>query len=171
MVTKTKPAASGNTPQGKSLEALFSEALKLVDQAQHDQAVAALESVRTQALSHGMVALARSAGNYLAALQSKSVHKKEAAVQPELAAQVCLNRGEADEALALLDKALKADGQDARLHYLKATALAQKGEAEAAAEALRKAVALNPDFCHQFRLERDFDRVRSASAFSSLGQD
>jgi Flp pilus assembly protein TadD len=88
-----------------------------------------------------------------------------------LAAQIPLNRGEADEALAVIEKGLKADGKDARLHYLKAIAYAQKEDADAAAAALKQALGLNPDLMHQYRLERDFDRVRPSAAFASLGMD
>ena len=124
---------------------------------------------RLRPASKALISLARTAGNYLKALQARTQPADDAAVQPELAAQMLLNHGAADEALALLDKALKSHGQDARLFYLKATAHAQKDEAEPAAEAIRQAVALNQDFLHQFRLERDFDRIRSSASFTTLG--
>lgn len=169
MATKTKTAGSTNSTPEVNLEGMFSDALDLVKQKHYDKAIAALEALQIEAGKHGMVAMARSARTYLAGLRPSD--QKAAAPQdrPELAAQVLLNRGAADEALELLDKALKTHDQDARLHYLKATAHAQKNEPEAAAEAMRQAVALNQDFLHQFRLERDFDGVRSAGAFAALG--
>lgn len=169
MATKTKTTGSAQSAPEKSLEALFSEALELMNQKQYDKAIAALEEVHVGAKNHGQVGMARSARNYIAGLQSRNEKKEEVSAGPELAAQILLNRGAADEALELLDKAVKVNGQDARLFYLKATAHAQKGEPDAAAEALKQAVALNQDFLHQFRLERDFDRVRSSASFVSLG--
>jgi predicted Zn-dependent protease len=169
MPTKTKTAGSAHPTPEKSLEGLFSEALELVHHQQHDKAIAALEALLVEAGSHGQVGMAHSVRTYLSALKSRSEKKADTPTTPELAAQLALNRGAADEALDLLGKALATHSQDARLFYLKATAHAQKDEADAAAEALKQAVTLNQDFLHQFRLERDFDRVRSASAFISLG--
>jgi tetratricopeptide (TPR) repeat protein len=169
MATKTKTAGSTTSAPEKTLEGLFSEALDLVDQKAYDKALVALEVLRLEAGKQGQISMARSARNYIAALQLRTQAKDETPVKPELAAQLLLNHGAADEALALLDKAIKTHGQDARLFYLKATAHAQKDEAEAAAEAMRQSVALNQDVVHQFRLERDFDRVRSSAPFLALG--
>lgn len=169
MATKTKTPGSTNSAPDKTLEGKFSEALDLVEQKHYDKAIAALEALQLEAGKHGMIAMARSARNYIMALQSRTQKEAELLTNPELAAQFFLNRGAADEALALLDRALKTHDQDARLFYLKATAHAQKDEAEAASEAIRQAVSLNQDFLHQFRLERDFDRVRSSAPFVALG--
>ncbi len=167
MATNTKHSGSTHA----ELEKLFSGALELVNQKQHDKAVAALERVASEAVQAGHVALARVAKNYLTALQVHSQPKADIKASPELEAQVLLNRGDWDQALALLEKALGGKAQDARLLYLKATALALKEDAPGSAEALKQAVALNPDLVHQFRLEKDFDRVRSAAPFVSAGLD
>ena len=169
MPTKTKTAGSTHPVSEKSLEVMFSEALELVYQQRYDTAIPALEHVQAEAANQGRVGMARSAKNYVLALNARLEKKEETPAKPELAAQLALNRGAVDEALDLLGKVLTASTQDARLFYLKATAHAQKDEADASAEALKQAVALNQDFLHQFRLERDFDRIRSASAFVSLG--
>ena len=169
MATKTKTAGSTNPTPDINLEGMFSEALDLVDQKHYDKAIAALEVLLAEASKQGRVGMARSARIYLASLKTRTQSAAELPCQPELDAQLLLNCGSADEALTLLDNAITTQSQDARLFYLKATAHAQKEEPEAAAEAIRQAVALNQDFLHQFRLERDFDRIRSSSAFSALG--
>ena len=173
MATNTKTAGSANPPSEMNLEEAFSEALDLVNQNKREQALAVFEALKAQAEARGRVAMARSARTYLAALQAGPQAKAVPAGKPEpqLEAQVYLNRGEAEHALKILDPAIKAQGQDARLHYLKATAHAQRDETEAAAESLRQAVALDPEFMHQYRLERDFDRVRATSTFAALGMD
>jgi len=150
---------------------MFSEALTLVNQDQHDKAIAALEGVVAEAKAHGHVGLARSAANHLMVLRSRSEKKHTSSAGPVLEAQVALNRGASDEALAVIEKGLKADGNDARLYYLKAIAHAQKEDAEVAAAAIKQALSLNQDFVHQYRLEKDFDRVRSTAAFVSLDMD
>lgn len=169
MKTNTKIDGSTNPASEVNLDARFSGALDLVYQDRHDEAATALEALEAEAGKLGMVAMARSARTYLAAMRSCEKKKEEPALKPELDAQLCLNRGASDEALELLNEALKTQNQDARLFYLKATAHAQKDEAEPAAEAIRRAVSLNQDFLHQFRLERDFDRVRSSASFTALG--
>jgi tetratricopeptide (TPR) repeat protein len=169
MSTKTKISGSANQTPENLLEGQFSEAIELVNQGHHEKAIPALEAVRAGARELGMVALVRAAGNYLTAIQSHFHKPEETPGNPDLVAQLMLNRGAVDEAMELLVEALKNGSQDARLFYLKATAHALKNEAEAAAEEMQKAVSLNQDFLHQFRLERDFDRVRSAAPFVSLG--
>jgi predicted Zn-dependent protease len=171
MPTKTKTAGSEPSSTATSLEAMFSEALALVDKKDFKKATEALEALQAEASRQGQVGMARSARNYLLAIKAQSEKKPEEPSRPELAAQLALNRGKADEALAVLEPALKAKPDDAKLLYLKASAYAQKDEAEAAAESLKKAVSLNQDFRHQFRMERDFDHVRSSAVFISLGLD
>ena len=168
MATKTKTAGSTHSTPETNLEGMFSEALDLVNQKHYDKAIVALEAVQVEAGKHGMIAMARSARNYVTALQARAPKAPETHTDPVLAAHLLLNQGAADAALELLDKALQTQSQDARLLYLKATAHAQKDEAEPAAEAVRQAVALNQDFLHQFRLERDFDRIRSSASFVAL---
>lgn len=169
MATKTKTTGTTISAPAKTLEGMFSDALALVEQKHDDKALVALEAVQAEAGRQERLDLVRSAGCYVKALQAR--HRKEdgTPVNPELAAQLSLNRGAADEALELLDRVLKTQSQDGRLFYLKATAHAQKNETEAAAEALHQAVALNQDFLHQFRLEQDFDRIRSTAPFLTLG--
>jgi predicted Zn-dependent protease len=171
MVTKPKTAGSAHSTTEKSLEAMFSEAIDLADRKDYDKALVALTALAAEAAVQGQLGMARSAKNYILALQARTEKPDNFIAKPELAAQVLLNRGAAAEALALLDEALKADGQDARLFYLKATAHAQLEDAEVSAQALKQAVRLNQDFLHQFRLERDFDRVRSLAPFVSNGLD
>lgn len=171
MPTKPKTAGSTSVATERPLETMFSEALALVSQDHHDKAIAALEAVVAEAKAHGQVGMARSASNHLIALRARSEKKPAETGSPLLEAQISLNRGEADQALAVIEKALKSDGNDARLHYLKAVAFAQKEDAESAAAALKQALGLNQELMHQFLLEKDFDRIRYSAAFNSLGTD
>ncbi len=76
-----------------------------------------------------------------------------------------LNEGESEAALEKAEKATKAHADQAAMHYLKATAMAQMGRYEESAEALRKAISINPDYGWTFRLEPDFSRARASSHF------
>jgi len=62
------------------------------------------------------------------------------------AARDCADQGKLAEALAWCEKAVAADKLDPALHYLLATILQEQGEAEAAADALRRALYLDPEF-------------------------
>ena len=171
MTIETKTDGSAVPASGANLEERFAAALDLLYRNRRDEAVTALEAMEIEAGKSGQVAMARAARTYLTALRSHGEPKEVPVVQPEMAAQLCLNRGETDGALALLDKALATQDKDARLFYLKAIAHAQKDEAEAAAAAIRRAASLNPDILHQVHLEPDFDRIRSTSFFAALGMD
>lgn len=62
------------------------------------------------------------------------------------AARDCANQGKLAEALVWCEKAIVAEQLDPARHYLLATILQERGEAEAAAEALKHALYLDPDF-------------------------
>jgi tetratricopeptide (TPR) repeat protein len=79
-----------------------------------------------------------------------------------------LNEGESEMALERAEKATKTHGDLAAMHYLKATAMAQMGRYDESAEALRKAMSLNPDYGWTFRLEPDFARARTSSHFATF---
>ena len=79
-----------------------------------------------------------------------------------------LNRRKPEQALEVAEKALKGEGKNGHLHFLKATALAQLGRAEDAAAALKAALGLEPELIHQVRLEPDFDVVRRHPAVAAL---
>ena len=62
------------------------------------------------------------------------------------AARACANQGRLDEALEWCEKAIAADKLNPTLHYLHATIRQELGQNEAAAQALRRALYLDPDF-------------------------
>jgi len=107
----------------------------------------------------------------LASLETRLAKPETGKDVPNLIATVHLNRHEGEEALEVLDKALKADASNPRLNFLKATALAQLGKADLSAEALQKAIAGDPGMQVLFRLERDFDALRYGSAFAAFERD
>ena len=61
-------------------------------------------------------------------------------------ARDCANQGRLAEALEWCEKAIAAEKLDPARHYLLATVRQERGEAEAAAEALKRALYLDPDF-------------------------
>lgn len=62
------------------------------------------------------------------------------------AARDCANRGRLAEALEWCEKAIAADKLDPARHYLLATIRQERGEAEAAAASLKRALYLDPEF-------------------------
>jgi chemotaxis protein methyltransferase CheR len=63
-----------------------------------------------------------------------------------LSAQACANQGKLAEAIGWCEKAMAADKLDPATHYLLAAILQEQGENDRAAQALRRALYLDPDF-------------------------
>jgi len=169
MATKSKITETTTSAPAKGPEAKLSEALETLYAGQDAKALELLNGVCQEALEAGNLALARRARTALMSLARKGHHASKVVPAPsEMTIQVHLNRGEAQEALSVAEKAIKTDQGHSCLHYLKAVALAQLGQAEPSAEALRQALALEPGLHHQFFLEKDFDSVRATSVFAEF---
>ena len=165
MATKTKTIEVSVAP----VEKTFTEALELFNAGNIEASATALALVVTEATALERLNLVHSAKAYLMAIQARrDAQQAEAPQTPELAAQLLLNEQEPAQALAVIEKALAADPDRAVLHYLNAVACAQLDEVQASADALAKAVALDPDVLFQFRLESDFDGLRQQAPFAVL---
>jgi len=83
------------------------------------------------------------------------------------AATLALNAG--DEATALLNaqRALTADARHDHAHYMLAVVNTRRGDAAAALEHLRRAVALNPENRSIARQDPELDSLRDAPAFKA----
>lgn len=171
MATKAKSTAAPRTPapshaQPSPHAATLAKGIKLVDTGKHDEAVKVLEPLVAEAQASGDWAIKRRAQIYLALAQSKSAPAKAAADDPIAEAQAHLNRRESEAALKLLDKLIKAHPSTATLHYLRALALAQAENAEGAAEAMKKALELDPDLVYLWHMEPDFAAMRKSPLFA-----
>lgn len=157
-----KPAAVLPDGLGEQL----TKAIALVEGKKHTEAAAALEALGKAATQHGLLGLERTVRTYQSLLPAKA-EKAKGSDHAEMEIQVLLNRRDAG-ALAAADKALKATPGNAQLHYLKAAALAQKGEAEASADCLKKALELNGDLLFIYQLEPDFEPMRRHASFAAF---
>lgn len=151
--------------QPSPLVGAFAKAIKLVDSGKHAEAVKALDTLIEEALAAGEWAVKRRAQVYRALSESKLHPAKAATPDVVTEIQACLNRHETDEALKLLEKAIKAHPTLASLHYLRSVAFAQTENAEASAENLKKAVELDGDLVFQWHMEPDFNSVRKSPLF------
>jgi tetratricopeptide (TPR) repeat protein len=169
MATKTitsETSASGSVP---SVEQTFSAGLEHLNGGRLIEASTAFKYVLAQAVEQDRLGLGRTARGYLAAIDARLREQDKAAEQtPEMTAQLLLNQKQAEAALPGLDQALLAQPERATLHYLKAVAHAQLEQGQESADALAKAVELEPDYLFQFRLEPDFDALRHSGAFAAL---
>lgn len=75
------------------------------------------------------------------------------------------NSGRYDEALALLDAALRVRPEDASAFYARASVRGLQGRVDEAAGDLKRAVALDPRYRFQAAPDPDFERVRDEAAF------
>lgn len=167
MATKSK-TSGGKSTLPKDLESAMQKALTALEAGHSAAAATAFEELAAKASDAGQVAVERVARGYAGAARAKSA--KAVAVKEDPLTQLSrlLNEGESEEALQEAEKATKANDKSAALQYLKASAMAQMGRYEESAEALRKAMALNPDFAWTFRLEPDFARARASSWFAAF---
>jgi tetratricopeptide (TPR) repeat protein len=78
------------------------------------------------------------------------------------------NEGRADEAIALLDRALEQEIGSARVLYARASAWALKGNTEAAVADLRQAIAVEPTVRFQAANDSDFSQIREEPAFIDI---
>jgi len=171
MATKSKITETATSAPEKGLEAKLSEALETLFAGPAAKAQELLQAVCQEALLVDNLAVARRARISLMSLARKGDHPSKVQEAPsDMAIQVYLNRGEPQEALALAEKAILKVPEHSELHYLKAVALAQLGQTEASAEALRQALTLDSGLHHQFLLEKDFDGVRGTALFEEFEQ-
>lgn len=171
MATKGKSApAPKSTPPPQAppspLASALAKAIKLAESGKHADAVKTLEALAKEAQAAGDWAMKRRAQVYLALSEAKLHPPKTAAADPIGDILSHLNRKECEEALKLIDKALKGHPAKGQLHYLRAVAFAQAGNAEASAENLKKATELDPDLVFQWHMEPDFNSVRKSPLFA-----
>ena len=162
--TATPKPAPAQAPPSPHADAL-AKAMKLVDTGKPAEAIKVLEPLVQAAQATGDWAVKRRAQVYLALAQTQSHPPKAAASDPVVEAQAHLNRREGEAAIKLLDKLIKERPGVGTLHYLRAVALAQAENAEGAAEALKKALELDPDFIHLWHMEPDFAAMRKSPLF------
>jgi tetratricopeptide (TPR) repeat protein len=170
MATKTKTSETPDSAPAHSVEQVFSEALGHLDAGDLSAAVRAFTLVEEGAVAQDRLSLCRAARSYLAAIRARQEQGEASRPAPELAVQLHLNRRDLDEALAKAGEALAAQPDRASLHYLKALAYALQGSAQESAEALARAIELEPGLLFQFRLEPDFDGVRHSGPFAALNR-
>ena len=171
MPTKTKNSETPAQVPASPVAKAFSEGLEFLNAGKLAEAAKAFESVQAQAALQEQLNLGRSARAYLVAIQTRLDAKKTP--QPataEMSAQILLNQQDPTAALEVIEKALAAEPERAILYYLQAVANAQMEQVQASAEALTRAIGIDPDFLYQFRLESDFDGLRQQAPFAALLQ-
>lgn len=165
---KSAPSAKSAAPVlPDGLGDQLAKAIMLMESHKHTEAATAFEALAKAATDRGLYGLERTVRTYQKLLPTKE-SKAKAEAAPELDIQVMLNRRDPAAALTAADKAIKAHPDRAQLHYLRAAALAQKGEAEASAESLKQALQLNADLLYTYQLEADFEPMRRQAAFAAF---
>lgn len=172
MATKAKTEPAPKSPQFPApgapspLAAAFGKAVKLVDSGKYEEAEKALETLVRDAQQTGEWPIKRRAEVYLGLARAKAHPAKAMAADAATEIQACLNRRDPEQALKLCEKALKGHPAQGAIHYLRAVAHAQSDNVEAAAESLKKAVELEPNFVFQWHMEPDFNAIRKSPLFA-----
>lgn len=168
MAKAKQPSATATPLLPKAIDSQLTKALGLVGSKHYTEALEIFKALAGPAKETGNIALQRTLRNYLVVCEQKTTKAAKAAAGPEGEAQWLLNKKDSAGALSLLEKSIKAAPTSGILHFLKATAHAQLGDAEAAAEALNRSMLLNGDLLHLYRLETDFDAVRNMAPFAAI---
>jgi len=168
MAKAKTPTATATPILPKALDSQLTKALGLVGSKHYAEAMEIFKTLVGPAKEVGNLALQRTLHNYLVVCEQRITKSAKSALGPEGDAQWLLNKRDSLGALALLEKSIKAAPTSGILQFLKATAHAQLGDAEAAAEALNRSMLLNGDLLHLYRLETDFDSVRNMAPFAAI---
>lgn len=175
MATKPKSTATTSSAPVKGPENLLGDklnsAMALFYGGKFKEAQTVLNALLGEAKAAADFGLVHTVRTTLTAIEARLAKPDTTKDAPEMEAILHLNNRESETALEVLDKALKSDGANGRLNFLKATALAQLEQVDQAAEALKKAVSVDPEYQVLFRLERDFDGVRYCAAFAAFERD
>lgn len=78
------------------------------------------------------------------------------------------NEGRSDEAIILLDSALRDNPASAKFFYARASAFALKGDTESAVNDLRQCIAIDPPSRFQAVNDSDFERIREEPSFIDI---
>lgn len=168
-MAKAKPSSATVTSiLPKAVDSQLTKALGLVESKHYAEAMELFKALVGPAKEAGNIPLQRTLHNYLVVCENKTSKAHKNVETPEGNAQWLLNKHDSAGALALLEKSTKADPTSGILQFLKATAHAQLGDAEAAADSLNRALLLNSDLIHLYRLETDFDAVRNTGPFAAI---
>jgi tetratricopeptide (TPR) repeat protein len=168
-MAKAKASTATPTPiLPKALDSQLTKALGLVGSKHYAEAMEIFKALVGPAKEAGNIPLQRTLHNYLVVCEHRTSKAPKGATGPEGEAQWLLNKKDSEGALALLEKSIKAAPTNGILYFLKATAHAQLGDAEASAEALNRSMLLNGDLLHLYRLETDFDAVRNMAPFAAI---
>ena len=167
MATKPNTSESPLPVKDAKLEVMLSQGLEQLNGGKLKEAEAAFAALEEEAIKRDEIRLGHIAQGYLKAVRTRLANLDTLAPQSaELLVQVELNNHDPEAALARAEEGLQVHPDHCGLHYLKAVALAQLDQAQAAADALAKATSMEPGLIYQFRLEEDFDGVRHTAPFS-----
>ena len=151
---KSTPVPAQAAPSPHAIT--YAKAVKLVDTGKYPEAVKALEALMSEAQETGDWAVKRRAQVYLLLAQAKVNPPAKVTEDPLTEIQACLNRHATDEAVKLVDKAIKSHPAVGSLHYLRSVAFAQTENVEESAQSLKKAMELDGNFVFQWHMEPDF---------------
>ena len=147
----------------------FGSALELLQSGEHAEAKELFDSlVAGHPDEPGLMERARTYAMICARRLDPPTPEPVSADEYYLHAVIKLNAREPDAALALLERSLTEQPRAPRLLYARASAHAQKGNAEAAVADLRQAITEDPTIRFQAANDPDFEPIREEPAFIDI---
>ena len=147
----------------------FGNAVQLLHQGRYEEAKTKLAALENNDFDEPV--LAERARTFRRICDSKlagSADGPRSAEDRYLAGVVALNDGRLDEAITLLDQALRENPASAKFFYARASAHALQGNTEAAVGDLRQCIAIDPQTRFQAVNDSDFERVREEPSFIDI---
>jgi tetratricopeptide (TPR) repeat protein len=147
----------------------FAAALETFNQGDLTNAMAAFDEVASAAADEPVLRdRARSYSRICAQRLAPSADDPASAEERYYRAVLLINEGQGDEALSLLDHALREVPTSAKYLYARASAWAIQGKVESAVSDLRQAISVDPQIRFQATNDPDFESIREEPAFIDI---
>ncbi len=149
--------------------AQFNDALQLLHKRDYAAAKSAFETLEKANDEEPVLAeRSRTYARICTAKLAPQVPSPNSAEERYLQAVFLSNEVRADEAIILLDSALRDNPASAKFFYARACAFALKGDTESAVNDLRQCIAIDPPSRFQAVNDSDFERIREEPSFIDI---
>lgn len=168
-MAKKKAVAAATDDAYTQAVADFGKAVEVMQKGDYDKARSAFEAIAESDLDEPV--LRERARSYLRMCERRTapdIAPPKTHEERYLRAVFLTNEGRTDEALGLLESALRDNPASAKYFYARASAYALSGQADAAVNDLRQAIAIEPQTRFQAVNDSDFERIREEPSFIDI---
>ncbi len=155
----------------KALTDPLNKVIMAVDAKKYDEAQDLLVALSQLCKESGDTQVQSVVHKYMSIIKRKKMLAEHRPADSMMDIQIELNRGRYDQALSLINSQIETHLNKAKLHYLKAIAFAQKGDAEQCKTSLDTAITADKNMVFLWRLEPDAEEMRKNQLFAFAEED